>query len=179
MRVHRPWPTTIARLLALVGCLLACSRDGKHNESHGVRSAAATPTDTTAPAELSGTKWSLVEIQPVSDEQRATRPDDPAKYTLTFDSESSDADGLLSLRLDCQRAFGPYQAKRSGARGEGSLVIGPLKITGAPCGPPTLSDRVARDLGFVRSYRFVGGRLAISLMADGGIYVWQRDTSPR
>ena len=175
MRMHRRWPTRTATVLALLGSLPACSREGKHDRASTVRSAATT-ADTTTPRELSGTKWSLVEIQSMSDEQRTARPDDPAKYTLTFDSESSDADGLLSMRLDCRRAFGPYRAKRSGAAGEGTLTIGPLKITGPACASSSLSDRIARDVAYVRSYRFVNGRLALSLMADGGIYIWQRAT---
>jgi para-nitrobenzyl esterase len=32
---------------------------------------------------------------------------------------------------------------------------------------------VARDLGYVRSYRLKNGRLYLSLMADGGIYEWR------
>jgi hypothetical protein len=164
--------------LVALGCLLACSREGKQDTASTVRSAAP-GADTTPPRELSGTKWSLVEIRSMRDDRDATRPDDPAKYTLAFDSESSDADGLLSMRLDCMRAFGPYRATRSGAPGEGSLTIGPLKISGAPCASPSLSDRIARDVAYVRSYRFVGGRLALSLMADGGTYLWRRDTSPR
>ena len=34
--------------------------------------------------------------------------------------------------------------------------------------------KVARDLGQVRSYLLKGGKLFLSLMADGGIYEWHR-----
>ena len=39
-----------------------------------------------------------------------------------------------------------------------------------------VDERVARDLGHVRSYLLKDGRLFLSLMADGGIYEWQPAT---
>ena len=36
------------------------------------------------------------------------------------------------------------------------------------------AERVIRDLPHIRSYRFANGRLAMALMADGGIYIWER-----
>lgn len=163
----------------LVG-LIACSRDAKSNKAGVAASATSTtPADTATPAALSGTRWSLVEIQSMSDGQGATRPDDPAKYTLAFDTESSDADGLLWMRLDCNRAHGTYRATRSSSLNEGSLSIAPLAVTRASCPSSSLSDRIARDMASARSYRFVNGRLTISLMSDGDSYVWRRDAVAR
>lgn len=56
----------------------------------------------------------------------------------------------------------------------GSLRFTAIAVTRAYCPPPSLDTRIARDLGFVRSYRVIEGRLYVSLLADGGIYAWQR-----
>jgi len=37
----------------------------------------------------------------------------------------------------------------------------------------TFDQRIARDLGYVRSYLLKDGKLYLSLMADGGVYEWQ------
>jgi membrane-bound inhibitor of C-type lysozyme len=41
------------------------------------------------------------------------------------------------------------------------------------CPPGSLNDRIARDLGYVRSYVMKDGHLFLSLMADGGIYEFE------
>jgi hypothetical protein len=41
------------------------------------------------------------------------------------------------------------------------------------CPPGSLDSRIARDMGYVRSYTMQGDMLSLSLMADGGIYVWK------
>lgn len=110
---------------------------------------------------LAGTSWRLVEIQSMDDAQGKSRPDDPAKYTLSFG-----ADGRLAARLDCNRGNGPWQSESAG-----SLRIGPLAVTRALCPPPSLGGRLARDLDYVRTYTLRNGRLYLSLMADGGIIV--------
>jgi heat shock protein HslJ len=113
----------------------------------------------------------LVEVQSMSDEQGTKRPDDPAKYTLAFDSTG----GRVAMRLDCNRGSGTYDSK-PGINGDGgTLTFGPLAVTRAFCPPPSLGDRIARDMAFVRSFRIANGRLAMSLMADGGIYLWEKD----
>ncbi len=121
----------------------------------------------TSNQDIAGTSWRLVEIQSMDDAQGTTRPDDPAKYTIVFDSS-----GRASLRLDCNRGNGTYRAERAGERG-GSLTFGPLAVTRAFCQPPSLGDRIARDMQYVRTYTLANGRLHFSLMADGGIYVWE------
>jgi heat shock protein HslJ len=117
-------------------------------------------------------------------------PPNPAAYTLRFG-----ADGMATLQLDCNRGQAPWQAttaqpspaprattapratppNRSTASQEvsGSLRFGPLALTRALCPPPSLSDTVARQLPFVRSFLLRNNRLYLSLMADGGILEWQ------
>lgn len=116
---------------------------------------------------LEGSSWRLVEIRSMDDARGTTRPDDPAKYTLAFGD-----DGRLSARLDCNRGNGPWRHEPADPA-SGSLAIGPLATTKALCPPPTLGDRLARDLGDVRSYLLRDGRLHLSLMADAGILVWE------
>lgn len=163
-------------VFALAACA-ACSRtDGtprtaqnaptKPAEEHAADSAA------THASPLDGTHWRLVEIQSMDDRQGKTRPDDPSKYTLSFEH------ALVAMRLDCNRASGPFTVNPSGAD-SGSLTIGPLAVTRAFCKPPSLGDRIGRDMDRVRSYRLVNGRLSLSLMADGGIYLWEPDTAAR
>jgi len=41
------------------------------------------------------------------------------------------------------------------------------------CGPGAIDSRLARDLGYVRSYTLLpDGRLSLALQADAGIYLW-------
>jgi hypothetical protein len=85
-------------------------------------------------------------------------------------------DGTAAMRLNCNRGRGQWSAKPIRNGGEGSFSIGPLAMTRAHCPPPSLDARIARDLGFVRSFLLKEGRLYLSLMADGGIYVWEPRT---
>ena len=101
-----------------------------------------------------------------------TRPGDPTQYTLAFA-----ADGTVAMRLDCNRGTARWSATPASSPGSGQLRIGPLAVTGAICPPPSLGERIARDMDYVRSYLVKDGRLHLSLMADGGIYVWERAPS--
>lgn len=124
------------------------------------------PVPQQAPAHsigLGGTAWRLLEVQSMDDAQGTTKPDDPSKYTIAFN-----ADGTVSAKLDCNRATGSWVSK-----GENQIEFAPLAVTRALCPPPSISDKVATDLGYVRSYILKDGKLYLSLMADGGILVWE------
>lgn len=128
---------------------------------------ALVPSD--PPDPLTGTQWELVAIQSMDDAQGTTRIDPPNRFTLLFG-----ANGQLSLRLDCNRGSGRWSHMPAAAgSASGSLQLGPVASTRAMCPPPHLDTRVARDLGFVRSYLLKDGHLYLSLMADGGIYEWR------
>ena len=133
-----------------------------------IASACATSAGPGAEARLSGTTWQLVAIRSMDDAQGTTHIGDPSRFTLQFG-----ADGRASLRLDCNRGNGSYDAKPGGDSSSGSLTFGPLAATRALCPPPPMGERLARDLGHVRSYLLKDGKLFLSLMADGGIYEWQ------
>jgi len=52
-------------------------------------------------------------------------------------------------------------------------VFGPLAATMASCPPPSVDEQVTRQATYFRSYLLKDGRLYLSLMADGGIFVWE------
>lgn len=90
-------------------------------------------------------------------------PDDKAKYTLGFE-----ADGNVSVRIDCNRGRGRWQSS-----GSKQLTFGPIALTRAMCPAGSLHDRIARDLAFVRTYTINDAHLFLALMADGGVYEFE------
>jgi heat shock protein HslJ len=126
-----------------------------------------------APAEapaLAPSSWRFVEFQSMDDAIGTTRPEDAAPYSMTLG-----VDGTVSLQLDCNRASGTWTAEPAADGGSGSFAFGPLAMTRAFCPPPSLDQSIATQLGFVRSFLLRDGRLHLSLMADGGILVWEPD----
>jgi heat shock protein HslJ len=115
---------------------------------------------------LAGTSWTLIHFQSSDDSIGKIVPPRPERYTLRFA-----ADGGLALQLDCNRARGRWEATPSSASG-GALKLTGGAMTRAMCGPGAMDSRIARDLAFVRSYTFAGGRLSLALEADAGFYVW-------
>ena len=109
-------------------------------------------------SELAGTAWKLVGFEG-GDGERVT-PDDGSKYTIQFEP-----DGTLSARIDCNRGRGTWTST-----GTSGLMLGPLALTRAMCPPGSMHDRIVKHWSFIRSYLIRGGRLHLSLMADGGIY---------
>jgi len=145
---------------ALLGALMLASQTWAAGSAPEARSPAAP---------LVGTAWQLVAIQSMDDAQGTTKVADPSRFTLQFG-----ADGRAVLRLDCNRGNGKWEAKPAldASATSGSLSFGPIATTRARCAPPNLDERLARDLGYVRSYLLKDGQLYLSLMADGGIYEW-------
>lgn len=131
----------------------------------------AVPTPATNDV-LTGTQWELVAIESMDDAQGTTHVAQPERFTLLLAE-----DGRASLRLDCNRGTGRWThtpAPGGSTRdASGTLQFEAIVTTRALCPPPALDQRVARDLGYVRSYRLKNNRLFMSLMADGGIYQWR------
>jgi heat shock protein HslJ len=128
---------------------------------------AACTTTSDRGARLEGTSWRLVEMRSMDDAQGITRADDPDRYTITFGT-----DRAASIKLDCNRGRGLYETASTGEQ-QGFLQFGNIASTRAMCPPDSLGDKLAQQLGFVRSYVLRDGRLNMSLMADGGILVWE------
>ncbi len=125
-----------------------------------------------APADpLADSNWRLVEFQSMDDAVGTTRPEDASLYTMHLG-----ADGSVSMRLNCNRANGTWSAEPGDDGRSGTFEFGPLATTRALCPPPSMDEQIAAQAEWVRSYLLEDGRLNLSLMADGGIYVWEPDT---
>lgn len=116
---------------------------------------------------LGGTSWRLVEFQSMDDAQGTTKIAEPERYTLTFNR-----DGSLAARLDCNRGVGAWSNPIANATG-GTLELGPMAVTKALCPEPSFSTKLEMHLRYVRSFVMRDGRMYMSLMADGGILVWE------
>jgi heat shock protein HslJ len=113
---------------------------------------------------LAGSTWRLAELQSSDDSIGLVRPDDPSKYEMQLS-----ADGTMTVRLDCNRGRGKWQSPAAN-----QITFPPFAMTRAMCIGASLDTRVARELGYVRSYILDGDRLTLSMMADGGNQVWIR-----
>ena len=107
--------------------------------------------------DLAGSAWRLLNISSMDD--RVDLPDDPDKYTLEFG-----ADGRASLRADCNRGTGTWEADSAG-----QLEFGPVAAPRAMCPPGSLSDRYLAQFQWVRSFTMKGGHLFLATLADGSI----------
>ncbi|MEL3891187.1 META domain-containing protein [Ferrovibrio sp. MS7] len=116
---------------------------------------------------LIGTAWRLVHFQSSDDAIGIIVPPRLERYAMAFGS-----DGRVVLQLDCNRASAQWQG-RATTRAGGSLTIQSGMMARAMCGPGAIDSRLARDLGYVRSYTLLpDGRLSLALQADAGIYLW-------
>jgi heat shock protein HslJ len=157
------------RTLLLAGAMLSvlAGRSAAGEEATATRAA---PPQTHPVTILAGSSWRLVAIQSMDDMQGTTTPPSGQIYRVTFG-----ADGRAAFTLNCNRAAGGWSSAPSADGRSGSLAFTAVAMTRALCPPPSLDTRIARDLGYVRSYRLDNGTLSMSLMADGGIYQWARD----
>jgi heat shock protein HslJ len=130
--------------------------------------AAGAPGPPAAGTPLAGTAWRLVEIQSMDDAVGTTRVDDPSQYTMRLS-----ADGSVAFRLSCNSAAGNWSAEPGAVPASGRFAFGPLAATAALCPSPSLDEQVTKQAPYFRSYLLKDGRLYLSLMADGGIFVWE------
>lgn len=119
-------------------------------------------------APLAGTSWRLVEFQSMDDAQGTRRPTNPDAYTMTLG-----ADGRAAFQLDCNRGTGTWQATRAADGVSGSISFGPVAATRMLCPPGGMGDMLARETAHLRGWLLRDGRLALSLEADGGVYLWE------
>ena len=145
----RRWPGLVAIALGAVGAVAAGG-------------------ETAAP--LAGTQWRLVEFQSMDDRQGTTRPGAGTRYTMRLHG-----DGTVTMQLNCNRATGRWTARPGSDAQGGQFEFGPLAATRARCPPPSMDQSIVAQSAYMRGYLLKDGRLHLSLMADGGIYVWARD----
>ncbi|MFM7674225.1 MAG: META domain-containing protein [Synechococcus sp.] len=132
----------------------------------GGSSGAAQESEATTPP-LAGTRWRLVEVQSMDDAQGTSRPAPGTLYTMALHG-----DGTVTLQLNCNRALGTWSAEPSSDPTNGRFTFGPLAATLALCPPPSLDASFLARSSAIRSYSLQNGRLSLSLLADGGNYVW-------
>jgi para-nitrobenzyl esterase len=117
-----------------------------------------------ASSELIGSSWKLVKI--AYSDNTIYKPDDPAKYTLTFQDEAE-----VAVRIDCNRGYATWKSSAPG-----QLEFGATTTTQTMCPPGSLYGLVIRDLPNFRSYMLKDGKLYLALMADAGIYEFEPST---
>lgn len=98
------------------------------------------------------------------------RPADGSLFTMRLHG-----DGTATMQLDCNRATGRWQAKPGVDGSSGSFTFGKLASTRTLCPPPNLDEKIMAQAEYVRSFLLKDGRLYLSLLADGGIFVWEPD----
>jgi heat shock protein HslJ len=118
---------------------------------------------------LAGTAWRLLAFQSMDDAIGTVRPD-PSRYTMRLNG-----DGTVTMHLNCNLANGTWSAEPSGNGEGGRFEFGPIATTHALCPPPSMDASIAAQSSFVRSYLLKDGRLHLSLLADGGVYIWEPD----
>lgn len=135
-------------------------------------SAPAAPRPASA---LANTQWRLVEFQSMDDSQGTQRPEAASRYVLRLD-----ADGTATLWLNCNRITGTWIAEPAGKAASatgGGFRFDHFPARVAPCPAPGMDQIMLRQVPNVRSFTLRQGRLHLGLMADGGIYVWSKDTT--
>ncbi len=152
--------------LGLAALLAACAAPEPAATPHTAPIAAPMAA---SPVTLPGTNWRLVELRSSDDAIGTVRPADPARYTLSFDTE-----GNAFLRLDCNRGRGRVTITPE-RPDMGRMQFGPVAATRALCPPESLGPRLEREIGAVRLYVIQpDGRLRLELFADGGQQIWER-----
>jgi para-nitrobenzyl esterase len=111
---------------------------------------------------LSGTTWRLVKFE--GGDGKVMRPPNPDSFTLDFQRG-----GTLVARVDCNRGRGSWKVTPPSG-----IEVETKVMTRAYCGPDSMDAQVLKHMGFIRSYTMKNGRLFLSLMADGGIYEYER-----
>jgi heat shock protein HslJ len=127
--------------------------------------------DAASSVPLAGTQWRLVEFQSMDDTQGIARPNKGTVYSMWLHG-----DGTVTMQLNCNRATGTWSARPGSEATSGQFEFGPLAATSALCPPPSMDESIVAQSGYIRSYLLKDDRFYLSLMADGGIYVWARET---
>jgi para-nitrobenzyl esterase len=156
MIARTSWMTFLAGALVAGVMLGGCERTAAPPTAAPT---AATPAST---ASLAGTSWQLVKV--TGSDGKSVEPDDRTKYTLSFEP-----DGDVVARIDCNRGHATWKSEAPH-----QLTLGPLALTRMMCPEGSMHDRVAADWGAVRSYAIRDAHLFLSLVADGGIYEYER-----
>jgi heat shock protein HslJ len=118
-----------------------------------------------AVSDLSGPTWQLVQFQ--SSDGKTLVTAHKGDYTIAFN-----ADGSVAVRVDCNRGRSTWKSAQ-----HNQIELGPLALTRMACPPSSLNDCFTKDWQHVRSYLLKAGHLFLALMADGGIYEYEQESS--
>ena len=146
--------------------LFGCDVPNENSAESTSTESAIAPT--VSVASLADTRWQLVEFQSMDDAVGTQRPEDPSRYTMRLNGN-----GTVQFQLNCNSANGSWSAEAGNDPASGYFEFGPLAVTSAVCPPPSMDEQISSQSQWVRSYLNKNGRLYLSLMADGGIYVWE------
>lgn len=116
--------------------------------------------------ELADTKWQLVELVSTDGLTPNASPVDQNAYQLHLNR-----DGTANIKLNCNRANGPWSSVNTAEGTSGIFNIGPAAMTRAMCPPDSLDQRIARELKYIRSYVMKDGHLNL-LLLNGGSQIW-------
>ncbi len=144
-------------ILSLVS---ACDTDGK---ATGQGTAAQAEADEKQ-VSLAGKSWQWVSLVTPAETIKVSQP---TRYTLGFQ-----ADGKLTIRADCNRAFGGYE------REDGRIRLRIGGMTKAMCPPGSLSERFVKELDVAATYRFEGDALYLDLKNDAGTMKFRPSIEP-
>lgn len=161
-------PAILLSLIILSGCGGSAEKPAAETATQTAAPMSAAPADAPAQNPLAGTEWRLVAFQSMDDSVGTTVPEDPTKFTMRLNP-----DGTVNMSLDCNKANGKWTIKPSSDINSGNFEFGPLAGTRALCPPPNLDEKIVAQARYVRGYLLKNGRLHLSLMADGGIFVWE------
>lgn len=113
--------------------------------------------------------WQIIEFQSMDDSIGVMKPADPSKYILQFKVDST-----VSMQLNCNRATARWVANPGQDSTGGRLDFSEIAMTRALCPPPSMDEKIAQDLSYIRSFLLKNEKLYLSLMADAGIYALKR-----
>ena len=114
---------------------------------------------------LEDSHWQLVEFQSMNDSSSSP---DQASYTMHLKG-----DGTVAMDINCNKATGTWSAKPSSDPSNGQFEFGPLAITNMACPDPGMDAILTNQTKYIRGYMLKDDRLYLSLMADGGIFIWE------
>lgn len=155
--------TVLLSGMMLFGCDAPSENAAESAQTESTSVPSAVPVDS-----LADTQWQLVEFQSMDDAAGTQRPNDPSQYTMRLNQN-----GTVQFQLNCNLANGTWSAETGPDPASGHFEFGPLAATSAVCPPPSMDELISSQTQYVRSYLKKDGRLYLSLMADGGIYVWE------
>ncbi len=152
------------RSLVLLSMMLLLASGCDTREQAGLQDKAVPAEVTEQGPNLVGTSWRWISLVTPEGTVEVAQPD---RYVLSLQ-----AGRKLTVRADCNRAFGNYEAE------DGRLVLRVGGMTRAMCPPESLSDRFVKVLDGAVTYRQEGDALYVGLKNDAGTMKFRPSTEP-